>query len=169
MDEKVYEPEVIQENPFPGEVIQQVTSATQAVIAGNYTPNTTREKRFPIKKVAVELISQVLNTKSKKILQEFQFTPSGALQVGDFKEGISGDLRISPNGLTARNSSGITTFTIDGDSGDAAFAGQIQTGSLVTGLLAVGGDNVVIDGEGQRITMTDSNGDVRVLIGDDGT
>lgn len=164
-DDKVYTPEVIQENPFPGEVAPVTTTPNSP--SGVYTPKTESEKRFPIKKVATELISTALNTKSKKILQAFEFTPSGSIQIGEFIDGVSGDIRITPNGITARDLAGLITFVLDGTSGDATFRGTIQTGALIAGLVAVGDNSIVIDGEGDRITMTDDDGYVRILIGED--
>lgn len=124
MSDKVYKPEVIQDTPFPGQEIQSATqsSGTQQVS----TPTTTKSGMFPVKKVATELLSTALNTRSKKILQEFELQQSGGLKIGDYKEGTSGDLRITPNGITARDNAGITTFAIDGTTGDATFRGIVQ-------------------------------------------
>lgn len=167
MDDKVYEPEIIQENPFPGEVMQSVFSAPQANSSGNYSPTTNKEKTFPKKRTAVELLSTALNTRSKKVLQQFELTQSGGFQIGDFKNGISGDLRITPNGLTARDISGVTTFAISGEDGSAIFRGQIQSGSLITGEVIVGNNNLIftVDNNGQpQIILNDGSND-RVLIG----
>jgi len=54
---------------------------------------------------------------------------------------VSGDLRISPNGITARDSAGLTTFSIDGTTGNAVFKGTVQAGSFIT-------DNVQVTDEG---------------------
>jgi len=148
MAEKIYTPEVIQENPFPGDPLLPGIPQPKAP-AGTYAPAVTKEKSFPRERVAHELIGSALNTKSKKILQEFQFTPSGAIQVGDYKKGISGDLRITPNGLTARDLAGLTTFAIDGTTGGATFKGQIQTGSvMVAGEIVDEFGETIIDSEG---------------------
>jgi hypothetical protein len=157
--DKNYEPEVIQENPFPGEAVQPILSSPQAVGVGNYSPNTTKEKTFPQKKTAVELLSTALNTRSRKILQEFELQQSGGIQVGNFQEGLTGDLRLTPNGITARDIAGLTTFAIDGTTGDAIFAGELRTGALITGSVEV------IDG---NISLY--NGTLlQIFIGDDGT
>lgn len=159
MDEKVYEPEIIQESPFPGQ-LEPVFSSTQDGSKGSYTPTTTKEKRMPVKRIAVELLSSALNTRSRKILQEFKLEQSGGIQIGNFQEGISGDTRITPDGIVMRNKSGVTTLAQDGDTGDAIFAGQLRSGSLVTG------DVLITDGNFQ---MLDDDGVLRVFIGDDGT
>jgi len=104
---------------------------------------TTPDNGFPQPQVAVELLSTALNTRSKKIIQEFQFTPSGALQIGTLTPGVSGDIRISPNGITARDQSGNTTFDLDGDTGDAVFAGNLQSGTVVTGQIVMGADGAI--------------------------
>jgi len=152
MEEKVYSQEVVPQNPFPGES-QLVSSSSPANPAGTYTPTTEKTKSFPVKRTAVELLSTALNTRSRKILQEFKLEQSGGIQVGNFEEGLSGDLRITPNGITARDLSGITTFSIDGTSGDAIFKGEVQAGSFVSGQVIVGNGNVLIDGENSRIDI----------------
>src|SRR3990167_10241317 len=144
-DLRTYESEVIVENPFPGQ--DSSLSISTPPVKGVYAPTIEKEKIFPKKRIATELIGQTLNTRSRKILGEFEFTPSGALQIGDYKNGVSGDLRISPNGLTARDIAGLTTFAIDGTTGDAVFKGEVQAGSVVTGLVRVGNDTWIIDGD----------------------
>ena len=163
-DLKAYQPLEISDTPFPVEGGEPPAAATLAAGQDAYTPKTIQDKAFPVKRVAVELLSTALNTRSKKILQEFQFTESGALQVGKYEDGVSGDIRISPAGITARDSAGITTFALDGDSGDAVFKGQIRSGSLVTGEVIVGNNSVIIDGLNRRIIVNDGTDD-RVLIG----
>jgi len=165
MTEKIYTPEVIQENPFPGDPLLPRVPQPKSP-AGTYTPKADAEGRFPTRKIAVELLGQALNTKSKKILQEFQFTPSGAIQVGDYKKGVTGDLRISPNGITARDIAGLTTFAIDGTTGDAVFKGTIQTGALISGLVDVGDNSIVIDGESKRMVFYDDSGIPVIVIGE---
>lgn len=132
MSGQVFEPEVIADNPFPGEVVQP-TGTEETSTGGIHTPTTTKPTMFPSKKIAVELIGEALNTRSRKILAEFEFTPSGALQIGKFENGVSGDLRISPNGITARDLAGLTTFALDGTTGDAVFKGTVRAGSFISG------------------------------------
>ena len=169
--DKVYEPEVIQDTPFPGEP-QLVPLPGQANPAGTYSPAITKDKPFKKKIVASETIGQALNTRSKKILQEFELQQSGGLKIGDFKSGISGDLRITPSGLTARDKAGITTFAIDGDTGDAVFKGEIRAGSLLTGGITVEDENgqTIIDGTGLVSTANfpyqATNGDTEAQIPD---
>ena len=164
MDDKVYEPEVIAENPFPGE--DTPPSFNQSLPAGTFAPTTEKQKDFPRKKVAVELLSTALNTRSKKILQSFEFTPSGAIQIGELLAGITGDIRISPNGIVARDSAGITTIAIDGTTGDVTIKGTLQSGSVISGLVAVGDNSIVLDGESRTIVVNDGTND-RILIGYD--
>ncbi len=161
MKDKNFEPEIVSENPFPGEVVQPVLSQAQAVGEGNYAPTATKEKTFPKKRIAVELLSTALNTRSRKILEEFDLQQSGGFQVGDFKKGISGDLRITPNGLTARDIAGITTLAIDGTTGDAVFKGEVRAGSLVSDAEIEGGsininDKFTVDAEG-NVVVTKGN------------
>jgi hypothetical protein len=148
MAKDLYEPEIVAETPFPQEEVQSVTQTQGTSTVA--TPTTTKEKNFPTRKIATELMSTALNTKSKKILQEFELQQSGGLKIGDYKDGITGDLRLTPNGLTARDKAGLTTFAIDGITGDAVFKGTIQSGSLLTGGITVEDENgtTIIDGLG---------------------
>ena len=164
-EEKVYTPEVIEDAPFPGQDIPVAITQAQPPV-GTFTPTATKEKTFPKKRTAVELISTALNTRSKKILKEFEFADSGAIQVGKYENGVSGDLRITPDGLTARNQSGLTTFAIDGGTGDAIFKGEVQAGSIITGDVIVGNNTWVIEGDSTtpRILLY-NNGIPEILIG----
>lgn len=166
-EDKIYYQETISDTPFPTQedVPLASDSATSDPKDQVYSPKSTKEESFPKKVIARETIGQAINTKSRKILAEFQFTESGALQIGKYENGISGDLRISPNGIIARNIAGITTFFIDADTGDAYFRGNITSGSLITGSVRVGGDNIELDGDANQILIRDEDGNVVVLIG----
>ncbi len=164
-DEKVYTPEVIEESPFPQEEGVVSIQESQSKSGDIYGPQTIKEKTPPTKRIAVELIGKSLNTKSRKILAEFQFTQSGALQVGKYENGVSGDIRVSPDGIVARNKAGLTTFLLDGDAGDALFAGTIQAGTLISGAVAVGDGDILIDGETKRMIFYDDDGIPVIVIG----
>ena len=111
------------------------------------------------------MIGSSLNTRSRKILAEFEFTQSGALQIGKYTEGVTGDIRISPNGIVGRDSSGLTTFAIDATTGDVVFKGSVQAGSVITGVLYVGNNSIVIDGDTRRMVFYDENDVPVILIG----
>ncbi len=85
---------------------------------------------------ANDTIGHSINTKTNKILGAYSFGRVGSLQVGNYENGVSGDIRITPDGITARNSSGTNTFVIDGTTGDASFFGTISAGSVVVGYVA---------------------------------
>jgi len=167
-DLKVYTPTEIEDTPFPVEG-QASFATTQQTAQGNYTPKTTKEVDFPDLRVAHEVIGSALNTRSKKILAALEFTPSGALQIGKFEPNVSGDIRISPTGIVARNMLGDTTFILDGDTGDAIFAGTIQTGTIISGRVVVGNNTWIIDGDpdAPRILLY-NNGIPEILIGERG-
>jgi len=168
---QIFTQEVIEENPFPGG-IEPLVSQGQ-LPAGTFAPTTTPSKSFPVKRTAVELLSTALNTKSRKVLQEFELVQSGGFQIGSFKEGLTGDLRLTPNGITARDIAGLLTFVIDGTTGDAVFAGEIRAGSLISGSLITGeidvgtGESnsfVRLDGANNRIVVNDGTTN-RIVIG----
>lgn len=127
---KVYTPEVIAETPFP-QTQEEAQASSQSTGGGVYTPETIKDNPVPVKRTAVELLSTALNTVSKKILQTFELVQSGGLQIGKFVAGVSGDVRITPNGITARDSAGNTTFNLDGTNGDAQFAGTLRAGATI--------------------------------------
>lgn len=162
-DDKVYTPIVINETPFPQEDSQSFVT-TQSATGGTSTPATTQNQQFPKKIIAQETIASAFNTKSRKILQSFQFADSGAIQVGNYQEGITGDIRISPTGILARDTTGSTTVAIDGETGDAIFKGILQAGSVIAG------DNSILMEEagsgGGRIVLYDVHGIPSIIIGD---
>lgn len=142
--DKVYTPEVVPENPFPGGV--EPVIAQTPVTSGDYAPPITQATKLPKRRVAQELLSSALNTKSRKILQEFELAQTGGFKVGNYEEGITGDLRITPNGIVARDISGSTKFALDGNTGDAIFSGEIRSGSILSGDLTIDGGNIQVSG-----------------------
>ncbi len=181
-ENKVYHSEVIQDAPFPTEGVADFGSS-QDSNKDTYHPTEIPDTSFPEMKTATELLSASLNTKSRKILGEFKFTRYGAIQVGAYVSGVSGDIKISPSGIVARNLSGVTTFTLDGDTGDASFlgtinastiiasefqAGTLSSDNILTGQIDVGvatdGAYVRIDGANNRIIVHDGSYP-RIVIG----
>lgn len=161
-EEKILHPEEITENPFPGEA-EVALPATSSSGTGVVSPTTTKPKSMPTKRTAVELLSSALNTRSKKVLGNFELAGSGGFQIGKYENGVSGDVRLTPNGMTARDSAGNTTFSLDGTDGSAVFKGEVQAGSLISGIVRVGNNNVIIDGANQRIIINDGNNDRAIL------
>ena len=158
VDEKIYMPEVIPDTPFPVQdnagspvVVQSVNPTNQV-----YEPATIADTPFRQLAVADEVVSTQLNTKTKKIIGSFEFTPTGAIQIGNYQNGDAGDIRISPIGIIARDVFGNTTFALDGDTGDALFKGTIRAGTLISDSIIKGGsvninDNFTIDVNGNVV------------------
>lgn len=153
---KVYEPEIITTYAFPDTEEPEETGSTNYEGKKTIAPSKEVDKIFPPKNIARETIGQALNTRTKKILGDFSFGQVGALSIGNYENGVSGDIRLTPNGITARDLNGNTTFSLDGSTGDAVFKGTIYAGSLVTG-------SVVIQGQGAFI-VNDGTYDV-ILLG----
>jgi len=167
-EEKVYTPEIIQENPFPGETSEEIGYSSSKPAAGKaYSPaiastNTVRRQRS-----ATQLLSRALNTRSKKILQEFQLQESGGFKIGNFKEGVYGEVALTPAGMTSKDKAGITTFALDGETGDATFKGTIQAGAIITGEVVVGNNTIIIDGDSELPRMLFyNNGIPEIVIGE---
>jgi len=157
-DDKIYTPEEITESPFPQEVADVIPVESDVSSKDTHSPATIKGAGFPQRVIAQETISQALNTKSKKILQEFQFTESGAMQIGKFLQAISGDIRISPEGLIARNKEGNVTIAIDGETGDVTLQGTLQSGSVITGNLIIGEGGTIQIGNDDGDTLIDEFG-----------
>lgn len=101
-----------------------------------YAPPEIHSQVFPTYSRVREVVGPTLDTQSKKILGKFGFTKQGAFVVGS----LSGPgVAMTQNGITAKNSSGVTTFAIDAATGNATFLGTIKVGtSIETGALVVG-------------------------------
>ena len=155
-DEKVYTPQVVEDTAFPQEEAGDIL-VSQSKSGGNYSPQTTKDQSFPTKRIAVEVIGSALNTKSRKIMGEFEFTESGAIKVGKYVNGVSGELSLTPNGITAKDTSGITTFAIDGETGSAVFKGTIQAETVIGGAVAVGDGDILIDGATKRMIFYEND------------
>ena len=137
-DIKIYYPDTIEDQPLTSIAIEQAdttgSTSNRTASEGNTieSSSTFPARPIPIPVVAKELIGSSLNTQSRQILGSFTFSKTGALQIGEYVSGVSGDIRITPNGLTARNSAGVDTVTIDGTTGDATFLGTIASGSVIS-------------------------------------
>lgn len=156
MAKDVYEPEIVPANPFPNELVSPITRSSQGT-GDTVTPTVAKDNKFPVKRTAVELLSTALNTRSRKILEEFELVQSGGIQIGKFLEGLSGDVRITPNGLTGRNIAGLVTFALDTD-GNLTLVGELRSGSTITGQVIVGNNGVIID--------VDENGNPSIIVND---
>jgi len=132
-EEKVYTAEVIADQPLPTTDVSVPLTSSQASASGTYGPTVIQTQPIPRKKIALEVIGAALNSKTRKILAAFEFALMGALQIGKYENGVSGDVRISPNGITARDLTGLPTFALDGETGDATFKGTVRAGSFITG------------------------------------
>lgn len=166
-DEKVYTPEVVAALPFPDEASPVGESTGIGGSNETYQQPTTQSNPIPRRLVAIEVIGSALNTKAGKILKEFQFTEMGALQIGKYQNGISGDLRFTPAGFVGRNTSGDTTIAFDVETGSAIFAGELRSGTLITGDIIVGNNTWIISGDPDRPSIKlFNNGVCEILIGE---
>jgi hypothetical protein len=165
-EEKVYTPEVIEETPYPQGTSELVGSEKSSPASGDvYAPAITQSSTVRTQRIATQLLSTALNTKSKKILQEFELEQSGGLRIGNYQNGETGEVLITPNGITAKDIAGLISFALDALTGSAVFRGSIQAGTLITGAVAVGDSNILIDGETRRMIFYDENGIPAILIG----
>lgn len=133
--DKVFEPITISDVPLPGDsvITQNPATSGDSSTAVTSTPQNVSDTIIPTKIVAHETIGETLNTKARKIQGAYSFTQQGSIEVGVFQPGVSGDVRITPDGITARDNAGNTTFNLDGDTGDAEFAGTLRGGTVIGG------------------------------------
>lgn len=104
-----------------------------------YLPRKEIQEELPSAIVAGELVSSSFNSQLNQILGSYSFGQLGAIKIGKYSAGVSGDVKISPSGIVARNSANVTTFSLNGDTGDAYFGGTLKVGVAVeTGALIVG-------------------------------
>lgn len=161
-EDKIYYPDIIGTMELPG--TEEPVYEPTANASGSQVSSTSKvpvNVQFPLKKVAEETIGVSLNTKSKKILGAFTFGVVGSLQIGVYESGVSGQILISPAGIVATNSNGLTTFALDGDDGSAIFLGQVRAGSVVSdGDITISGTGafVVNDGTYNVIRLGYSSG-----------
>ena len=145
---KVYTPTIIPETPFPQQdsppIVAVQEATTQKQDGATYSSAPVASQPFPKKPIAKELLSSALNTRSKKIIKQWEFTPSGAIQIGKFDPGVSGDIRISPDGMVARNITGDNTIVVDGETGDVTISGTMRASRFEN-------DNFTVDEEGNVI------------------
>lgn len=164
-DNKIYSPPTIEDQPFPFQEGIASFGTDKRDTKEIYQVPTVKGNKLPTKKIAYELLGSALNTRSRKVLGEFTLAESGGFQIGKYVNGVTGDLRITPNGITARDKAGITTFVLDATTGSAVFKGTIQAGTLIGGEVVVGDNRVIIDGANSRIVVYDDDGIPRILIG----
>lgn len=146
MDEvKIYEPAEIEQTPFPQDQVENPTESSGKQSSGLFSPKTSNQTNFPLKRVSHELISQALNTRSKKVRGQFQLTESGGFRIGNYEPGVSGEMVLTPAGQTAKNMAGQVTFAIDAETGDVIFLGEIRGGTIDIG------NNFYVDVDGNVI------------------
>jgi hypothetical protein len=128
---KVYTPTVIQDQALPDQVITDSSSSAVTSASGSVVGTEKIKDNFtPKRRIAQEVIGKSLDTASKKILGVFEFLKQGAIQIGEYIEGVSGEIKISPNGITAKNKDGVTTFALDGETGNAVFNGSVTANAV---------------------------------------
>ena len=164
-------------NPSTGNASNPVTANQDVEL-----PNTHVDQKFPLVVIAQETQSQSLDTSTKRIKGEYEFESLGAIKIGQFSPGVSGEIDISPSGIIGVDNNDNVTFSIDGTTGDAIFRGTVQAGAFdvidsnglisssnfTTANLVVGGifstaNNTYTDVTGSAFTINTTR-DVKVQI-----
>jgi hypothetical protein len=148
-----FTPSTIQDQPIPllsgGFSESSGSTSSSTAKSPALAPDAIRNTLIPDPQIAREVIGTSLNSKTKAILGEFTFEQLGAIKIGKYINGVSGEIDISPNGISATNVNGDVTFALDGTTGDATFKGTVTAGSIVTGgeIRNAAGD-IIIDADG---------------------
>lgn len=158
---KVYEPEAIEDAPFPLQE-EGYYDVSQKTSNETYSTQNINDNAFPTKRIAIELLSTVLNTKSKKILQEFELVDQGGMRIGKYQNGISGEVIITPAGIIAKDTTGEETIAVDAETGDVAIKGQLRAGSTIVANTIV--NEQASNGQGRTVYYND--GLPSIVIGD---
>ena len=128
------QPQTIVDQPIPlldgSQTDPSGTNSTGDTNSVVLVPTTQVDQKFPQAIIATETISQSLDTETKRIKGAYSFESLGAIKIGEFSQGVSGEVAISPDGITAKNVNGDTTFSLDGTTGDATFAGTVKAGNV---------------------------------------
>jgi hypothetical protein len=156
----IFYPETIAENPLPVQEGAVSFDSSQPDSKGEYENQQIKEQTLPTRRTAGEVISKTLNTFARKITAPFEFTQKGAIQIGEFEDGTSGDIKISPSGIVGRNDAGQNTFVIDGTTGDATFLGTVNASDFTvadeTGLVSISNFTTTgVSGHGLNQSMPD--------------
>lgn len=135
MDDSIT-PKTITDQSIPlidGGMSTQTGSTTNPVTSGsdNATPDIAPDPVIPQAVVAVDTISNSINTETKEILGPYTFEQLGAIKIGTFKQAVSGEIKISPDGIVATNKENSESFRLDGETGDATFKGTVQAEDFV--------------------------------------
>ncbi len=133
MKDKTYLPDTIGQNPFPvaGEAVIPAGS-TSLKEQTEYNPSSYSGRNVPFNSVASAVVSRSINTQQNRILGNYQFGVLGAIQISS--KTTSANIKISPDGIVGVNSSGVTTFTLDGTVGSLTLMGHITaTGGYIGG------------------------------------
>jgi len=75
--------------------------------------------------VSGHFADNAINTATGTIVSPFSFGVSGAIQIGTYQSGVTGDIKISPSGILGRDKNNATTFSIDATTGVAVLNGLV--------------------------------------------
>lgn len=163
MDDVFY-PQEIQDNQLGHIEASGDDNIDKSYTTEVYRPITEVDKKFPPKFVAHETISSTLDTRTKKIKGEYSFNKEGAILVGGYVAGVSGEIAISPDGIVAKNVNNETTVLIEGSTGDAYFKGTVEAGSVISGDIQLGGNGnddgylSILDSSSNELVRIDNTG-----------
>jgi len=79
--DKVFQPEVIQNNPIP-EASEPQTSASGSSGKDSVAPKTELDVKFPVKNIASDVQSASFDTKTRQIKGAYTFGDLGSIQLG---------------------------------------------------------------------------------------
>lgn len=141
---KIIQPPLIEIPPLNEQVDMFNNDTHQTKSMGATSGKEIEIKSLPIPIQAREVISSKIDTIAGQITAGFEFTKSGAIRISSDN---TGKIEITGDGITAVNQNDKTTFFLDGRNGDAMFAGELASGSIMTGQIDMGADGYIIGGD----------------------
>lgn len=142
-------PKIIQDAQMPlidGAILQKSGKTSNPVTANSdaEVPAEVSDRDQPSNIIAQDVQSQSFNSSTRKFKGMFTFEQVGGIIIGEFESGVSGQIEITKDGITATDLDGNTTFSIDGATGGATFAGTVIAATIIAGTVIT--DAVVQDG-----------------------
>lgn len=118
------------------------------------------------------LINEILNTSSKRILSDFDFGSTdyaGAVKSGDVTWNTSTGAITGGSGIVVYRkgivgaSAGVTTFSIDATTGNATFSGTITSTAGTIGGWIIGSSTLSSAASGERMVMDKTNSKIELF------
>lgn len=107
-----------------------------------YSPAEIREESLPERVVAEELINKHINSNTRQFLGQWKFGAKGSFKLGNYVNGIHGQMLLSPDGLVMKNQAGVESLKLDPVTGTIAFTDYTPVWSSTGTAPAIGNGSI---------------------------